>query len=93
MAQGSTSIVSEKAAWLSANILILLILLRIQGSKRPWTRAQFYCPSHPKKKKKKTFSPLVIAMVWNRTVLYRLMYLNACLLVGITVFGKWEAIA
>lgn len=30
--------------------LILLILLRIQHSKRPWTRAEFYCPSHPKKK-------------------------------------------
>lgn len=29
--------------------LILLILLRIQHSKRPWTRAEFYCPSHPKK--------------------------------------------
>lgn len=48
MAQGSTSIVSEKAAWLSPNILILLILLRIQRCKRPWTRAEFYCPSHPK---------------------------------------------
>lgn len=70
--------------------LILLILLRIQHSKRPWTRAEFYCPSHPKKK---TFCPLVIAMVWNRTVFYRLVYLNTCLLVGITVLGKCEAIA
>lgn len=32
-------------------------------------------------------------MVWNRTVFYRLMYLNACLLVRITAFGKREAIA
>lgn len=69
--------------------LILLILLRIQHSERPWTRAEFYCLSHPKK----IFSPLVIATVWSRTVFYRLEYLNACLLVGITVFGKCEAIA
>lgn len=87
MAQGSASIVSEKAAWLSPNILILLILLRTQHYEKPWTRAEFCFPSHPKR----DVSPLVIAMVWNRTVFYRPMYLNACSLVGSTVFENCEA--
>lgn len=86
VAQGSASIVSEKAGWLSRNILILLIPMRTQHCKKPWTRAGFYLPLIHKG----TSSPLFIEMVWNRTAPHRLTYLNTHSLVRtVGIVGNW----